>query len=398
MKRLISFVVLFFVACIGFSQVNNFSVEETYVGYFLADSYVNIIEYNITHNKGSGNIYDDVQDIKKLISNAQYLVNKYNIKNLFAVEESISNEGSYIKGTYDLLTSEKASVAQIEEVFSKVLNTKVTIKPEGNSLNMYFDGTGIRMGSNNAEGQYSNGKQIKLSWPMRLSKMEIVFSRELKDIESITSYISEKISSPEKTVEEIDYLKNAFPELTGVEKELQDNCDIVRLQHLKYYTEIIEEYKQKTGKYPFQTNSKNETYAFIYNKEQKKYSTDTNKEDHKLISPQDFFAELAKSLGRDVDQKYDPQYVPTTRPVFYIYMITGDTYYFAVHLSKYYPFSKKVDANYYKVEISNKSDIKNKFYTLSELINNDKYINAVNIRIKNTEYFLDREQKHLHEY
>ena len=48
-------------------------------------------------------------------------------------------------------------------------------------------------------------------------------------------YINKKISSPEKTPEEVDYLKNALPELTGTEKELQDNCDIVISDFYKDY-------------------------------------------------------------------------------------------------------------------------------------------------------------------
>ncbi len=95
---------------------------------------------------------------------------------------------------------------------------------------------------------------------------------------------------------------------------------------------------------------------------------------------------------------YDPQYAPTCRPIFYMYMIQGDTYYFAVHLSKYYPFSKRVDRNYYKVEISNKSEPSYKFYTIKELSENNKYIEAVSIPPKKEGYFLEREEKHRNEY
>ncbi len=95
---------------------------------------------------------------------------------------------------------------------------------------------------------------------------------------------------------------------------------------------------------------------------------------------------------------YDPQYAPTCRPIFYMYMIQGDTYYFAVHFSKYFPFSKRVDRNYYKVEISNKSEPSYKFYTIKELSENNKYIEAVSIPPKKEGYFLEREEKHRNEY
>ena len=96
-------------------------------------------------------------------------------------------------------------------------------------------------------------------------------------------YVDEEITSPEKTQEEVDYLRNALPELTGLEKELQDDCDIVRLNHLKYYGELLEEYKIKTGHYPFQENSQTQIYAFIYNNIQKEYASDTNPNKHILI-------------------------------------------------------------------------------------------------------------------
>ncbi len=37
------------------------------------------------------------------------------------------------------------------------------------------------------------------------------------------------------------------------------------------------------------------------------------------------FVELEKGLDRKIDQMYDPQYAPTCRPIFYMYMIQGDT-------------------------------------------------------------------------
>ena len=105
-----------------------------------------------------------------------------------------------------------------------------------------------------------------------------------------------------------------------------------------------------------------------------------------------------KGLVKKVQQLYDPQYVPTTKPVFYIYMIQGDTYYFAVHLSKYYPFSTRVAANYYKVQVSNKSYPASKIYTIKELEQNASYKEAVAVPVKNEKYFSDRKAKHIREY
>ena len=58
--------------------------------------------------------------------------------------------------------------------------------------------------------------------------------------------------------------------ITIPEQAYQDDCDVVRLQHLSYYGNLIEEYKDKVGKYPFE-GEEQQVYAFIYNKNQKEY-------------------------------------------------------------------------------------------------------------------------------
>ena len=49
--------------------------------------------------------------------------------------------------------------------------------------------------------------------------------------------------------------------ITIPEQAYQDDCDVVRLQHLIYYGNLIEEYKSKVGKYPFE-GEKQQVYAF----------------------------------------------------------------------------------------------------------------------------------------
>lgn len=380
------------------SVTNFFIAEETAIDYFPTSNYVCINEYNLFYTESPTSIEKDVERIKDLIKAAKYSEEKFGINDFYAAEESLSNEGKYARGKYDLITSEKTSFKMIEDIFSKVLKRTVTVSSDGTHIIVSFDGTGIKVRQWDAEKAYTNGNEIILQWPNHLSRMELVFATDITNSQSILKYVNTTIQSPEKTEEEIDFLRNGLPELTGLEKELQDNCDIVRLKHLKYYAELIEEYKAKTGHYPFQEKSQIQIYALIYNKQQKEFATDTNPNNHKLISPKDFFTELEKGLGRKIDQMYDPQYAPTCRPIFYMYMIQGDTYYFAVHLSKYYPFSKRVDKNYYKVEVSNKSDPSYKFYTIKELSENTNYIEAVSIPLNKEGYFLERESKHKNEY
>jgi len=397
-KTAATFVFLFFLVCTSFTQALNFTAEETYIAYYPASSYVNIIEYNIQHKKEFGNLKKDVDSLITKIKRAKYAEEKFQIKDFFSVEESIEIVDNRIDGTYDLLTSEKASLILAEKLFSSVMGTKVSILLQDEKLLMTFDGTGLNFGTHNCEMGYKKDNMVILEWPNKISKMELSFCKKNSATEAIAHLMPAKVQSPEKSAEEIDYLKNAYPELTGLEKQLQDNCDIVRLKHLEYYANLIEEYKSKTGHYPLQNKSGKQVYSLIFNGMQKDYCKDTNPNPHELVAAKDFFTEIEKGLVRRVDQYYDPQYVPTTKPVFYIYMIQGETYYFAVHLSKYYPFSTKVSANYYKVQVSNESYPNYKIYTIKELEKNKKYKEAVSIPLKNEKYFEERKARHIREY
>ena len=184
--------------------------------------------------------------------------------------------------------------------------------------------------------------------------------------------------------------------ITLPEQAYQDDCDVVRLQHLIYYGKLIEEYKLKVGKYPFESENQ-QVYAFIYNKKQKEHCNDTNPYSHIQKSPEEFFSELEKGLARQIDQLFDPQYIPSSKhPVFYIYMIDGGQYFFAVHLSKKYPFSKKVASQYYKTEISNIPDEEYQFYRIEELEKNEVFQKMTNKNFGG--YFELRKNQHIREY
>lgn len=397
MKKLIFAILLALFSFACYADIRNFSAREIYVGYYFADNYANVIEYDVVHTGKSRDIRADVQLLEDSIMNAEFAKNKYEYDYFSSAEESISNEGNFVKINLDLICSETASFDTMEDLLSKTLGRPVTIKVEGEKLNVYFEGAGIQIRSNNAEGAYRKGDTILMSWPSRLSKMELVFGVDTVVANKIDEYVAGKKASPEKTSEEIDFMKNALPELEGVERRFQDDCDIIRLKDLVYYGKLIEAYKAKIGKYPFaQTNRT--VYSLIYNNMQKQYAVDTNPNEHVLVSPRDFFQELEKGLGAPVNQHFDPQYVPLHRPVFYIYMVEGDEYFFAVHVSKYYSFSKKVASHYYKVEISSGDDLPYKIYSVDTLASNPKYTAAVLQQVSNEKFFEEREEKHRQEY
>jgi hypothetical protein len=136
-------------------------------------------------------------------------------------------------------------------------------------------------------------------------------------------------------------------------EDFQKDADIVRLQHLKHYGDLIEEYHVKTGKYPFEGTAKVPVYVHIANDHQANYAKNGPPSPHKRISNADFIAELENGLGRTIKERYDPSFAPRNKPNFYIYMANEDCYFFAVHLHEPYPFAKKVADNYHKAEISN---------------------------------------------
>ena len=380
-----------------YADIGNFSAREIYVEYYFADNYANVIEYDVVHTGKSRDIRADVQLLEDSIVNADFARNKYGYDYFASAEEAISNEGNFVKINLDLICSENVSFATMEDLLSKTLGRPVTVKVEGERLNVYFEGAGIQIRSNNAEGIYEKGEAVMVSWPSRLSKMELVFGVDTVVANKIDEYVAGKKASPEKTSEEIDFMKNALPELEGVERRFQDDCDIIRLKDLVYYGKLIEAYKAKTGKYPF-AQSGRRVYSLIYNNMQKQYAVDTNPNGHVLVSPRDFFKELEKGLGAPVNQHFDPQYVPTHRPVFYIYMVEGDEYFFAVHVSKYYSFSKKVASHYYKVEISSGEEPPYKIYSVDTLASNPKFTAAVLQQVSNEKFFEEREEKHRQEY
>ena len=185
-----------------------------------------------------------------------------------------------------------------------------------------------------------------------------------------------------------------WPESSSAETKFQQDADIVRLQHLQYYAGLIEEYREKTGHYPFEPHADIRTYVHIANKHQEKYTTGDNPERHRVIDDSDFFRELSAKLGREVEELYDPQYVPVWRPNFYMYMIQGDAYFLAVHTYEAFPFANKVSRNYHKVEISNYSTAANMASDPDKLFASPEFVDALKRKMWNAAFFEDRADKH----
>ncbi|MCA9409086.1 MAG: hypothetical protein KC733_10380 [Candidatus Omnitrophica bacterium] len=89
--------------------------------------------------------------------------------------------------------------------------------------------------------------------------------------------------------------------------------------------------------------------------------------------------------------------MPKDKPAFYVYMVTGDIYYFAVHISQYYGFAYRVGEHYYKVEITNNPVKDSRGFSLNELLENKFYKKVAEATPIKEDFFKDRASKFLNQ-
>jgi hypothetical protein len=175
----------------------------------------------------------------------------------------------------------------------------------------------------------------------------------------------------------------------NMEDIYQADADIVRIQHFDYYAQLLAEYYEKAGKYPFQYEKEYPVYVFILTSFQEKDFRDTNPYRHYTVNDKYFFEELSDVLGKDIYEKYDPQKVSSDgRPNMYIYMVYEDNFYFAIHLYNDNPFTKNIAGYYNKMELSNEDDIESRLFTYETLKDDPQYLKLLN-RIANKQGFFD---------
>jgi hypothetical protein len=175
----------------------------------------------------------------------------------------------------------------------------------------------------------------------------------------------------------------------------QIGADVVRLRHLKYYGELIEEFHAKTGSYPLQGRHDFPVYVHVGHEGQKPAPNDAPPYQHEVVAMPDFVAALEQGLGRAIDEHYDPQLAAFEKPNFYIYAMVGEAYYFAVHISQPLSFAKEIGPDYFKIEISNRPS--NGTFAFAELIRRPDFIAALQTPIAKPGFFEEREQRFLHD-
>ena len=123
-------------------------------------------------------------------------------------------------------------------------------------------------------------------------------------------------------------------------QQFQEDADLVRLEHLEYWTEVIDKYFQAKGSYPFQTDLQDDeeiVLVKIATKQQMQYLSsggdnyekrlDNNQDGYFKERPvKDFVTELESVLGHKIEEKYDIQKAPESSPVGYYYFASKDGY------------------------------------------------------------------------
>ena len=177
--------------------------------------------------------------------------------------------------------------------------------------------------------------------------------------------------------------------------DFQSDADVIRLRHLAHYSELIEEYRERQGHYPFAGRYPEiPTYVLIANQEQESSTNSKNPNEHRRIEDSEFFAELSTVLEREVEERYDPQYVARHRPNFYIYMVVRGEFFFAVHLNQELPFASKVGPHYNKVEVSSVPTDSNKALAIDTLQADPTFRKLVDTELPKQGFFDLRQTEH----
>lgn len=202
-------------------------------------------------------------------------------------------------------------------------------------------------------------------------------------------------------------------QLSEAGRAFHNDADLARLEHLEYWTGLIEEYQKTTGQFPFTSALASQDsigLVRIANANQLKYfDPDSDQYIAKLdnnhagrfqeFSVADFVEELERGLGRTIDEKYDIQYVPTGSPVWYFYFVTNSGYLMwitCISCGVTQISTLLLDGYTPTVNIASAGvkDSVTKALTRQEMLSHAIFRNWKSKKIANEQFVRDREQKH----
>lgn len=183
---------------------------------------------------------------------------------------------------------------------------------------------------------------------------------------------------------------------SGTSSSFQSDADIIRLKHLEYYGNLLLEYNAKTGTYPFIGEIDVPAYVHIASPHQKDDIQGGPPFEHRTADFKYLVEEFESVLGRDIEEYYDPQYEPNSKPNFYIYMVDKESYYLAIHTHEAFPFSNPIAKGYNKVEITNNPVGSSHLKDPKVLFASSDFRTAASKEISKPNFFKQRETESLH--
>jgi len=176
----------------------------------------------------------------------------------------------------------------------------------------------------------------------------------------------------------------------------QIDADTVRLRHLRYYSDLIEEYHATTGAYPFVDEADIPIYVYVATPEQQKYTGMNPPHAHRNKSFRELVLLLEQALERGVAEHYDPQQVPLNKPVWYLYTVHQGTWSFAVYLRNPFSFADNIGLNLYKVAVSNSPAEENGAWDSRALFSRKDFELAEQRKLSQPRFFAELEAGTLH--
>ena len=179
----------------------------------------------------------------------------------------------------------------------------------------------------------------------------------------------------------------------SMESQYQRDADLFRIGHLIHYGELLDEYRDKAGRYPFQEVSGKQLQVAFATDEQRRY---LNPDSTGIVvkTSEQFRDEVSSVLGREIELRFEPQQVPTTMPLYYLYVVEGGSYYFIVHLYYDYPFAANRGPNFNQVEITNGDTSHRGFWTFEELIRDPDFRSVASRLPERAAWFEELERRH----
>lgn len=155
---------------------------------------------------------------------------------------------------------------------------------------------------------------------------------------------------------------NSKTEQTG------SKTDADRIRDVHYIAELVEQYKEKTGSYPYHNWFENVEEGHVAVPVSVNITDQTLPEQYRypplgvsgyVDSTEEFLKDLRYVLGNKVNLLYDDRpvvYKPPYIPTFYQFLYDGENYYVSAILTKPSQYTRELRKGYYKYQVGSVED------------------------------------------